>query len=203
MHRLITLLTLAVALAMGSLLGSVNAGAAAQPPSGVFVGRVAGSHAFVAVVVSHGKARAYLCDSRRLGAWFPLTPIRSRKVVLHRDRLRVTASISRAAAQGTVTLADGTRHAFHARLAPERGAAGLYRAAKTVHATKYVAGWILLNRSAQRGGMLSRRAPCGRGGPGVICPPPPPPPPAPRLDPGQTSVQITEGSVATVVKLSA
>jgi hypothetical protein len=98
---------------------------------GVFVGRVAGTQAFVAVAVGHGKARAYVCDSRRLGVWLPIGRLRGTYVELGSSRVRLTGSIGREAVQGTVTLADGSRHAFRALLAPDKGAAGLYRAAKT------------------------------------------------------------------------
>jgi hypothetical protein len=139
------------ALAATAALSCASVGAAAPTLRGVFVGRVAGTHAFVAVAVGHGQARAYLCDSRRLGVWLPLGTLRAGRLDLQGSRVHLTGSVRRSGAEGTVTLADGARHAFHALFAPRNGRAGLYRAVKTVHGTRDVAGWILLRGGAQRG----------------------------------------------------
>jgi hypothetical protein len=179
------------AVAAAAALSTAAVGAAAKPVDGIFVGRVAGSNAFLAIAVGHGKARAYLCDSHRLGVWLPLGKIRSTYVELASSRVRLTGSIGRQEVQGTVTFADGSRHAFHAMLAPRSGAPGLYRAVKTVHGTRYVAGWILLRGGAQRGVVLNEKAVNATFGVRQ----------APVLNPESATVEVTEGGVATVVKL--
>src|SRR5262249_3263567 len=130
-----------------------------------------------------------LCDAQRFAAWLPSARLHGSRVELRGSGLRLAASISRPTAHGTVTLADGTRHAFSARLAPAQGAAGLYRAVKTVRGHKWVGGWVLLSARVQRGYILRF---VNQNSFGLR---------APKLDPVQPSVQVTEGSVATVVKL--
>jgi hypothetical protein len=185
------LMTLVPALLALVLVAGPGSAAPAKPLRGVYVGRVAGTHAFVAVAVGHGQARAYLCDSRRLAVWLPLGKLRGTSVNLDGSRVRLTGSVGRTSAQGTVTLADGTRHAFHALLAPRDGAVGLYRGQTKVNGKTYVAGWILLRRGAQRGNVLASTP--SRSTTIALQ--------APALNPEEATVQVTEGSVATVVKL--
>jgi hypothetical protein len=183
----------ALSLALVALVAAgVATGARPAPLRGVYVGRVAGTQAFVAVAVGHGQARAYVCDSRRLAVWLPLDRLRATYVDLAGPGGRLTGSIGGKDVDGMVTLANGSRHAFHALLAPRNGTAGLYRAATTVHGTRYVASWILLRGGAQRGNIFMIGL-----DPGDVTRIKP----APPLNPEAASVRVTEGSVATLVKL--
>jgi hypothetical protein len=56
--------------------------AEAGAPRGVYAGRVAGTHAFIAVAVGRGQTRAYLCDSRRLAVWLPAGRLHQGRVEL-------------------------------------------------------------------------------------------------------------------------
>jgi hypothetical protein len=166
---------------------------AAKPVRGVYVARVAGTQAFVAVAVGHGKARAYLCDSRRLGIWLPLGQLRGKYVELSNSQVRLTGSVGRQDVQGTVTLADGSPHTFDALLAPGKGAAGLYRAVKTVHGTRYVAGWIVDLSGAQRGDVLATTVEEGASNTVVET--------APRFNPKDVSVDIAGAGEVTARKV--
>jgi hypothetical protein len=88
-----------------------------------------------------------------------------------------------------VTLADGSVHAFGAERA--RGEAGLYRAVKTVHGSRYVAGWILLRGGAQRGEVVKLNLNINT--PEVQA--------APKLNPEAASVQLAGAGTTPVVKL--
>jgi hypothetical protein len=183
----------ALSLALVALVAAgVATGARPAPLRGVYVGRVAGTQAFVAVAVGHGQARAYMCDSRRLGVWLPPGRLRGGRLDLKASGVRLTGSVDGAAARGTVTLADGSRHAFKALLAPGKRPVGLYRAVKTVHGTRYVAGWILLRGGAQRGEVVKLNININTADETLA---------APKLNPEAASVQLPGAGTASVVKL--
>jgi hypothetical protein len=165
--------------------------AAAGAPRGVYVGRVAGTHAFIAVVVGHGRARAYVCDSHHRAVWLPAGGLRGAYVDLAGAHVQVTGSVGRSEADGTLTLPDGSRHAFRAFPAPRNGAAGLYRAVKTFNGYRYLAGWILLRGGAQRGEVVKLNININT--PEVQV--------APKLNPKAASVELPGAGTASVVRL--
>jgi hypothetical protein len=183
-RKLFLILVLAVA-AFG--LGAGSAGA--ESSRGVFVGRVAGSQAFVAVAIGHGKVRAYLCDTRRLAVWFPAGTFRAGRAELNTAGARLAVRLASGHVLGKATLADGRVHRFRAVRAT--GAAGLYRAVKTVHGRRYLAGWVVLRGGAQRGATEKFINP----NVGLVVQP------APTLDPEHASVQLAGAGAASVVKL--
>jgi hypothetical protein len=170
-------------------IGLTAGAAAAQPPHGVYVGRVAGSQAFVAVAVGHGKARAYLCDNGRLAVWYPAGKLHDGRVVLRRrgDTTRRPALGGRP--HGLVALPDGSVHPFLAERAG--GSAGLYRAGRRAGKTTYLAGWILLRGGAQRGATEHFINPNS----GLVVQP------APELDPEAASIELAAAGTVAVVKL--
>ena len=97
-----------VALAMLIVVGSLSAPAgAADVPRRGYVGRVAGTKAFVGVVVRGSRVTAYVCDGRKLARWFEGT--------LRDERARLARQVGRPAdAEGRVSAPD-TRRAAPAR----------------------------------------------------------------------------------------
>jgi hypothetical protein len=99
---------------------------------GTFVGKLAGTDAFVAVVASpaaRGKERrdvnVYVTDGERLSAWLPGSAQSNRFTASSDDRdAEVKGSISRDTARGTVKLANGKTVEYQAARAT--GPAGLY-----------------------------------------------------------------------------
>jgi hypothetical protein len=164
--------------------------AAAGSPRGVYVGRAAGTHAFVAVVVGHGQARAYLCDSRHLAVWFPAGTVRQGRVGLRSQGMRLDIRLAGSGLLGQVMLANGSVHGFDAVHAS--GAAGLYRAVKTFSGHRYVAGWILLRGGAQRGEVVKLNININTADDTLA---------APTLNPDAASVELPGAGTASVVKL--
>jgi hypothetical protein len=123
-------------------------GAAAEPgarPVVTYVGAVRGTHALVGIATVKGRARAYVCDSKRVASWFDGKVKGGSVVLTSGSHRRFTVTLHRNTATGTVILADGRSHPFRASLAT--GRAGLYRGA----AHGYVVGWILQTNKVQRG----------------------------------------------------
>ena len=110
-----------------------------------YVGAVRGTHALVGIAIADGRVRAYVCDSNHVAVWFSGDVTGGSVALMSGGRRRLTATLDRTTATGTVTLADGRSHTFRASLAT--GHAGLYRGA----AHGYLVGWILLNNRVQRG----------------------------------------------------
>jgi hypothetical protein len=120
---------------------------------------VKGTDAFVAVVVfakaTGGKhaVLAYVCDSKRIGEWFRGSTAAGRFRLASSGGVRLDVTATKTRASGTVTLADGSRHAFSAPAAKKP--AGLYRGEKTVKGKRYLGGWIILPDGRQRGQVRS------------------------------------------------
>ena len=113
--------------------------------TGSFVGRLAGSDAFVALVTNGEVAEGYVCDGRT-GKRFTGTLDGARAELLADDGTRLVATLRDGRAQGT--LAEGGRElAFTADAA--RGEAGYYRA--EAPDGRRLASWIVLADGRQRG----------------------------------------------------
>jgi hypothetical protein len=110
--------------------------------TGVFVGRVAASQAYIALVSDGKRVTGYLCDSRKLATWLADANLDSSRTTLRSragDRLGV-AVVEQGAAAGWVVI-DGKTHTF--RATPASGDAGLYCLGKRA--------WIKLADRSVRG----------------------------------------------------
>jgi hypothetical protein len=148
-----------VALAVAALAASaIFAGCSddgsntAAVAKGTLVGKVTGSHAYVAVVSDGSRVAGYVCDGDRLSRWLSASDVRDGAVTLRDRGGRVLGAVRVAAdrATGFVEL-DGRKLAFAAT--PARGEAGLYRQA-TGQAGEpgfRETGWIVLADGSVRG----------------------------------------------------
>src|SRR3954468_13990476 len=155
---------------------------------GVYLARLPDRDAYLAVLVDHHRAAAYLCDDGTVAKWFPhrRTTLGAISLRARDHRARLTARTTRTdGLTGRVRL-HGHRYAFTARRA--HGPAGLYRAAARTSDGFFEAGWIVQEDGRQRGAVntfIDNNV-------GFAVPSP-----APRLDPGATLV--TAGSPLGVV----
>jgi UDP-GlcNAc:undecaprenyl-phosphate GlcNAc-1-phosphate transferase len=126
------LTTLAAALAL--LPGCAgDAASAPNPAAGTFVGQVGGSDALVAVIATVPERNArervvqvFVCDGERLSHWLPgRVPAQANRLVVSSPAgAQADVQVTRAAAQGTITLPTGRRLVF--RAARATGIGGLY-----------------------------------------------------------------------------
>jgi hypothetical protein len=129
------------------------AGSGASAQRGVFVGRVQGSRAFVALV-SNGRrlGGGYVCDGRKVAIWLRRRPLRNRRAALvtRKGTKLGRATFARSGAAGTVFV-DGFPHRFRAVRAI--GKAGLYRLqrGRLGKRASRESGWIVLPNGSRRG----------------------------------------------------
>ena len=150
-----------VALAMPIAAGSLSAPAsAADVPRLGYVGRVAGTKAFVGVVVRGSRVTAYVCDGRKLARWFEGTLRGERARLRGRSGGRLTLKVvSARRARGVLRLPGRKRLRFAASAA--RGRAGLFRDERTVTRSgrprRALTGWVRLNNGRVRGATATSR----------------------------------------------
>ena len=150
-----------VALATPIVAGSVSVPAsAADVPRLGYVGRVAGTNAFVGVVVRGNRVTAYVCDGRKLARWFEGTLRGERARLRGRSSGRLTLKVvSARRARGVLRLAGSKRHRFAAAAA--RGRAGLFRDERDVTRSgrprRALTGWVRLNDGRVRGATATSR----------------------------------------------
>jgi len=134
--------------ANGSLDDEVKA--LKQEDSTRFVGKVEGTDAFIGVKNRAGVVTAYLCDSKELAVWMTGTASGDTFTAAS-GPVSLTGTLGSGAKQltGSVTLADGSKHAFTADLAT--GSAGLYEARGPDGDGIVRAGWVRLASGEQRG----------------------------------------------------
>jgi len=167
---------------MGITVPAATASEAVVPPPVHYAGQVEDSDAFVGIRVNGATFKAYLSDGTNAGAtlsvWFQgrLGPD-SRSVSVERGGVRLDARLTRRRAEGTVTLRDGSAHAFSAPgggrddAAPsDPGAArgGIVGRRFRHEGRRYRSGWVVLADNQVRW----RITPIGRG---LYGDPPPPP----------------------------
>ena len=162
-------------------------GGSSAPKAGSYVGKVAGTDAYIALVTKGGKVAGYVCDGAKVSVWLPAASVSGHAATLanRRGARAGTARWSGSAASGTVSI-DGVAHAFSATLAT--GDAGLYRA---VHGTPGQAGavevgWVVLADGTQRGMITSFITPITQLA-------------APKLNTSSSSVNITAGSFSSLM----
>jgi len=122
----------------------------------VFVGKVDGTNAYVAVATSPTGVVAYVCDGARLVAYLAG---KQTDATLAADEpaqlVSVTGKIDGNRVQGTVRTPDGADHPFTATKAD--GNAGYYRAEVRKGDTVTVGGWIRLADGTVRGAVQGVR----------------------------------------------
>jgi hypothetical protein len=129
--------------------------AAAQAASltGSFVGQVQGSEAFIALVAKGDKVLAYVCDGAKLAEWFRL--LSNADGALEGKSaagVGLKAQVETDTIKGSVILNDGKTLEFTATQATNE--AGLYRSEAAFGETTYLGGWIVNQKSEQRGAVI-------------------------------------------------
>jgi hypothetical protein len=115
---------------------------------GVYIGRIPGSDALIAIATQRGRALAYVCDGKRVTAWFKGELNNDHALELHsKDGSTLIANLEANSARGALELPTGS-YAFAAL--PARGDAGFYRAEG---ANQIVGGWIVLPNGEHRAGV--------------------------------------------------
>ncbi len=130
------------------LIALMLAACGQERTQGSFVGQVAGTDAFVAVVTDGELVIGYVCDGQGIGEWFQgrvadgvLTSARGARLALE---------VAKEGVSGTFTAVSGSSHSFTTEVAT--GSAGLYRLPETVVDDEtYKGGWIVLPNGDQRG----------------------------------------------------
>lgn len=156
-------LALLLTLAVVALAACGSGDSGDDPPAGqgarTYVGAVAGTSAFFAVVDDGARVLAYVCDgvpgepagtTPTIQAWFN-APSGGGTVDASQAGARLQLTLTDAGATGTVTLAGGRQLPVTAM--PASGDAGLYRAEAAGNGSTAVAGWILNAGGEQRGGV--------------------------------------------------
>jgi hypothetical protein len=161
----ITRFTALLALSGAILSTAASASAAARPAAGpslgplfaavpavqdvhgrqarhTFVGAVAGSEAYVALVAAGGQALVYICDGDRVAAWLP-AKVAGKRVALASHGVVLRAHWAGHNVTGTVRLGGGAAHRFTAAPAVE-GKTGLFRGSETIAGRQFRLGWIWL-----------------------------------------------------------
>lgn len=123
-----------------------------QETATMFVGKVEGTDAFIGVKNRAGEVTAYLCDSKELAVWMTGTATGDAFSAAS-GPVSLTGSLGSDGKQltGSVTLPDGSKHAFSADLAT--GSAGLYEARGLDGENVVRAGWVRLASGEQRGSL--------------------------------------------------
>ncbi|WP_345604404.1 hypothetical protein [Pseudonocardia adelaidensis] len=148
-----------------------------------YTGRSAGNEVTVALAVKDGRAVAYVCDGKKLEAWFEGTLAGDDLQLSAADgKPAITATVTEAATLGTVTV-GGKDLPFAAK--GVEAPAGLYEGRAAVRGVLTRIGWIVEDNGkvtgvANAGG--SRR-------------------PAPALDPADPAATRIEGVPVTVTAL--
>jgi hypothetical protein len=154
---LVAVAMLAVTVTAGPRGGADAPSAAATLVTGAYVGRVPGSQAYIAVVVTRRTVRAYVCNGkaktsrRTLARWLGANRTGD-TIHLRNRRVVIDATVSRAAVRGTVKLPGRQARTFTATRA--RGRAGVYRAEGRSGGSSYLGGWIILRDGSGRGAVI-------------------------------------------------
>lgn len=159
MAEVVVLVALLILVAACGSDGSSDVSSTDSSRPRTYVGTVATTSAFVAVVVDGSNALAYVCDgvpadpigtAPTVQAWFA-GPSDGRQLDLQGKSGRLEARLSDEGMTGTLTLPDGSALTLRADAAS--GDAGLYRAETSGPDGAAVAGWILAGDGAQRGAL--------------------------------------------------
>jgi hypothetical protein len=122
----------------------------ASPPvvaQATYAGRVVGGAASLAIVVKNDRAVAYLCDGRRIEAWYQGTAAGGQLNLTGKNGVSLTGTYDAATASGTVAAAGRT---FQFNLKLVTSPSGLYRSTANLRA-KVDAAWIVDEKREQVG----------------------------------------------------
>jgi hypothetical protein len=148
---LVTMLAAAFVAGCSSSDGGDSSGAAERrTPAGSFVGTVAGSGAYVAVVVSaDGDALAHVTDGQYSVDWVDGRRRGDTAILTNEGGARLDAKFGRGTVTGSFTRPQSPALQFSAR--PSKPPAGLYRATQDFADGRYVGGWVVLADGTMRG----------------------------------------------------
>ena len=121
---------------------------AEAPARADYAGRVTGGGASIAVSVRDGHAIAYLCDGKKIEAWFQGVTADGKLDLKGANNSSLSGSFDAASVTGTVT-ASGKTWQFTAPTAKKP--AGLYRATPKVKGKTAKVGWIVQPDDSQVG----------------------------------------------------
>lgn len=118
------------------------------PPLNVtWAGEVEGAGT-LAISAKGDKAIAYLCDGKRLEAWFTGTAKAGKLSLTGARGATLTGTFGNGRAKGTVTVEDWS---LNFDLAAVKKPSGLYRATANIRGARIVGGWIQLPNGQQVG----------------------------------------------------
>jgi len=140
-----------------------------------YVGQVEGTDAFIGLVTDGSQITAYVCDGTdttiSILAWFKGSLSENAFTLVNDNNLTLTGKIDSGKASGSLSLADGSQHAFVSEIA--EGSAGVFREEKAVNGDVTVTGWIVLPNQEYRGGFIISGSSAIVGGPPAIVGGPP------------------------------
>jgi hypothetical protein len=129
-----------------------------------FVGRVAGTDAFIGINKDGQAITAYVCDGTQghisIQEWFNGTASNNAFDLTSKGGMRVTGVLHGNSIVGMFITADGKEHHYDAVLA-SGGDAGLIRIEEIRDGALWVGGWIQLSDGEQRGPPLAYALNCG------------------------------------------
>lgn len=131
---------------------TASAAKTAKPPPAppldvTWAGEVKGAGT-LAITAKGDKAIAYLCDGRRLEAWFTGTAKAGKLSLTADGGATLTGTFGNGKANGTVTVQG---RSLNFSLATVKKPSGLYRATADIRGAKIVGGWIQLPNGKQVG----------------------------------------------------
>ena len=133
-----------------------------EPVTGSFVGAVAGSDAYVAIVVGpRGDALAYVTDGAWSVDWLDGTLHRGAAALGNQGGATIDAKFGRGRVTGSFTRPQSPTLTFSAQ--PARAPAGLYRAREDFADGLYVGGWVVLPDGTERGTVRRYETPLAPG----------------------------------------
>jgi hypothetical protein len=160
----ITLATMLPALLVAACAGNGDTGAAAerQAITGSFVGTVAGSDAYVAIVVgADGDALAYVTDGAGSVDWVNGRLTHRTAKLSNEGGATLDAKFRRDTVTGSFTRPRSPALQFTARR--DDVPSGLYRATQDLADGRYVGGWIVLPDGTERGAVRRYETPLAPG----------------------------------------
>lgn len=107
--------------------------------AGQFGGKLEGTDALVGIVVGAERLTVYVCDDGTISEWFVTDEPAPSLTLASRGGAVVSAVFAAGAVSGTVTLADGAKHEFHATLRPTPV---IHRAEAVTEGGAVLAGWL-------------------------------------------------------------